>query len=346
MRNKGFILILAIFTLLYTAQLAEASGRKLGTAGAAQLQIPMGAKGVAIAGSNISSVAGTDAIFWNPAGLAMMNATEANFNYLSYFADMSISYITVGTKIGASNAIGASLQILNVGDIDVTTINNPEGTGQVLSPTFFTAGLTYSRQMTDRINFGINAKLVYEKINNMSAQAVAFDFGLQYITPWGIELGVILKDIGSEIQYSGSDAEFNSEIPFANPNATTRKTKLDMASHELPTSFGLGLGYTFDIAQSQALTASGVYLNNSYNNDNLNVGAEYNLNNLLFGRLGYTMALFDSDYPDEEKEYQYGLTAGLGVQLLVGGAALKFDYAYRPMSLLDANHYFNVGFAF
>ena len=53
MKNKFFIFILSVLMLLHFVQIAEASGRKLGTSGAAELTIPMGVRSVGLSGSNI-----------------------------------------------------------------------------------------------------------------------------------------------------------------------------------------------------------------------------------------------------------------------------------------------------
>ena len=346
MKNKFFIFILSVLMLLHFVQLAEASGRKLGTSGAAELTIPMGVGSVGLSGSNIADVKGMDAIYWNPAGLSQLSSTEASFSYMDYFAGMKISYFTVGAKLGAANTIGISLQAMNIGDIPVTTIQNPEGTGENISPNFITLGLTYARQMTDRINFGVNGKVISEKIDDMSAMAVAFDFGLQYVTPFGFSLGVVMRNFGSSIEYSGTNVEFNSDIPWAAPSATTRKTALDMASHELPASLTLGAGYYYELGNVQGLNVSTAYVNNSYNNDQMSFGLEYNFKKMIFGRIGYISALFEDETPEGIDDYPYGLSFGIGANVNVGGARILVDYAYRAMDTFDANQYFGIGFAF
>ena len=73
------------------------------------------------------------------------------------------------------------------GDIPVTTIDNPEGTGATFSPTFVVLGVTYSNALTDRIRVGFTANLVSEEIQRPSASGVSFDAGVQYDGIGGVE---------------------------------------------------------------------------------------------------------------------------------------------------------------
>jgi hypothetical protein len=348
MRIKYFSVIMSVILLLFSIQFVSASGRKIGTAGAPELMIPMGVASVGMSGANIASISGAEAIYWNPAGLARINNAEANFSYMSYFADMNISFLSAAFNVQGVGTIGLSLQALDVGEIEVTTIGSPEGTGQVIKPDYLTLTGSYSKAFTDRISFGVNGKLISETIGEMDAMAVAFDFGLQYRSNFGVDFGVTLKNIGSKMKFGGTPIEFDSSIPFSNPNATTRKTRLDMAEHELPTSMNLGLAYTYDITQGQSLNIAGQYSNNSFLQNDLNAGIEYSFNDFIFLRGGYTLPLFDTDdfSQDYRDDYQYDFTMGAGLNLDIGGSKLMINYAYRNMKDFDAQNYFSLGFRF
>jgi len=333
--------------ILLTSGSVTAGGRKLGTAGAPELMIPMGARSVGMAGANIANVYGTEALYWNPAGLSQVANAEANFSYLTYFADMNISYVTAAIKAGSLGVIGLSLQTLDIGKIEVTTYDVPEGTGEAIEPNYITAGLSFATALTNRILFGLNTKLISEQIGNMSARAVAWDIGLQYHSDANLDFGVVLRNIGSQIQFDGTGIEFDSDIPYSNPNATTRKTKLDMGSHELPTMLGIGMAYRYNLTESHMLNLTGQYLNSSYSFDQLVAGVEYSFRDMFFIRGGYNNPFFPDEYSSDSKDdYQFGLHFGAGMMLNIGGSKLHLDYAYRDMDTFAANNYFTVGFEF
>jgi hypothetical protein len=46
-----------------------------------EILIPVGARGIGVGGSSLSYAQGVDAIYWNPAGLSLMNSsTEVTFS--------------------------------------------------------------------------------------------------------------------------------------------------------------------------------------------------------------------------------------------------------------------------
>ncbi len=345
MKIKSIFITLLFLVMISSALFA--SGPKLGTSAAPELMIPMGARNVALGSANIADISGTEAIYWNPAGLSMIKGGEATFSYLSYFADMNISYFAAGTRVGKTGAVGISLQMFSIGEVPVTTIEAPEGTGEILKPNFMTFGASYAKQFTDRINFGANLKVISEKIGNMSASAVAFDFGLQYVTPFNISFGLAMRNFGSDMSYNGTGIEFDTSVPWSNPNATTRKTKLDMGAAELPTSLNMGITYDYRLDRLQTLKVSGVYANNSYAIDQAGVGLEYAFKKMVFLRGGYSLPFYPEDYPEGYKDDgQFGATFGMGLALPMGDSSLMIDYAYRNMDLFDANQYFSIGFSF
>ena len=343
MRKKHILLAFLVMLLVCTQIFA--SGPKLGTNGATELLIPMGAVSSSLSGSNIAHVKGTEAIYWNPAGLANMNNGEATFSYMSYFADMKVTYLAAGIRAGSFGVLGISAQVLDIGDLHVTTWDAPEGTGEIINPNYMTVGLTYSKRFTDRILFGTNGKVVSERIGTMSASAVAMDIGLQYLTPFGVNFGVTLKNYGTEIQFDGEAIEFDSDIPWAGPTATTRKTKLDMGSAELPTSMNIGLSYEYKMNTFGSINISGVYNNSAFELDRVALGAEYNLLNKFFLRAGYLSYLYPDDW-DSAKDMEYGLSYGMGLNLSMGGNDFSFDYGSRPMDTFESNQYFSISIGF
>jgi hypothetical protein len=341
------IVITGFCLILMLAATVPASGPKLGISAAPELTIPIGGRSVALGGSHMANVQGVESIYWNPAGLAMLQGGEATFNYLSYFADMSIANVSAAVKAGSLGSIGISFQSMSIGEIPVTTIEAPEGTGEIIKPGYLTFGVSYARRFTDRINFGGNMKVITERIGNMSATGIAFDLGLQYVTPWNFSFGVTMRNFGGDMKFDGTGIEFNSDVPWADPNATTRRTRLDMATAELPTSLSMGIAYTYTMGELQKVNFAGSFTNNSFGLNQMNAGIEYAFKDMVFLRTGYARPMFPEDYPgDKSNDYQYGLAAGLGLRVPMGSTTLLFDYAYRDMDLFDANQYFTIGFAF
>ncbi|HLT24516.1 MAG TPA: hypothetical protein VK004_05275, partial [Ignavibacteria bacterium] len=63
--------ILIVIMVILTGATAFAGPRtKFGTMAAPELLIPVGSVGTSLQGSNLASVTGIDAMYWNPAGLS------------------------------------------------------------------------------------------------------------------------------------------------------------------------------------------------------------------------------------------------------------------------------------
>src|SRR5688572_339232 len=87
--------------LLLGAAPALAGGLdRLGTAGAQELRVPVGAASVALGGSSVAMGGGLSNVFYNPASLAATDESEAMATWSSYLADADVNYIAFSTKLG------------------------------------------------------------------------------------------------------------------------------------------------------------------------------------------------------------------------------------------------------
>jgi long-subunit fatty acid transport protein len=322
-----------------------ANKNRIGTAGAQELLIPVGARGIAIGASGSVFMKGVDAIYWNPAGLGRMDrAVEVLFSQMSYIADIGVSYGGVGVQAGDFGNLGFTLKSLSFGDIPVTTVDFPDGTGEQYSPSYLTLGLTYGRLLTDRISVGATAYLISESIQNMSATGLAFDIGIQYhnLGIQGLMLSVAVKSIGPNMKFDGADAYVTANVG----ERDAQKYKIETAGFELPTNLEIGLGYSPRLDDKNMITIGGNFRNNNYLEDEYNLGAEYSFQNMLFVRGGYTFSPQTSDDITGENGYIYDFTAGAGLRYDVGGVVLGFDYAYRNVKYFDGNHVFTLAIGF
>ncbi|MCU7523741.1 MAG: PorV/PorQ family protein [Ignavibacteria bacterium] len=337
---------LMLLLLLATAEIIYAGGgRRNGTGGASELLIPVGVRGIGLSGANTSTTTGIEALYWNPAGIARTDkSAEATFSYMKYLADMGVTYGAVEANIAGFGALAFSIKSLSFGDINVTTTNNPDGTGETFSPQFLTLGLSFARALSDRISVGITGSLIMENIAQVSANGVAFNVGIMYenlgdLT--GLSLGVAIKNLGPQMTFSGPG--LYTQASAASYERPAQLYKVEAASFELPSTLEFGLAYRPVLDAQNSLLIATTFQNNNFSGDVYRFGAEYTFNNLLSlrGGYGYTPA-------SQEAGYIWGFTAGAGINYEVGGGtAIRVDYAYRQVkSSFDANHVFSVGLAF
>ncbi len=329
-----------LFFLLCSSLIFAGGGKRNGTAGATELLIPVGARGVAMGGATIVNSTGLDGLFWNPANLALGGkSTNILLSTMKYIADINLQYAAVSAEVSSIGTFALSIKSIDIGEISETTTQYPDGTGSKFSPQYVTVGLAYAKQLNDRISVGINGNYVSETIGLVSASAVAFDIGISYrnlANIQGLDFGLVMKNLGTKLKFDGTGMYVDAD-PLAYSRGTM-KYKIESAEAELPSSLDMGLGYKYAIDKQNEVALVTKYQYNNFWGDEYRVGAEYGYDNLFFARLGYQAA------PELPKARNtFGFSAGFGVNYNIGDINLKFDYSYQDVKYFDDNHLFTLG---
>ncbi len=333
-------LLILLIMIGFTAVSFAGDAARKGTNGADQLLIPVGARSIAASGAFMANVSGVEAIYYNPAGLGSMVGTEAMFDYTSYIADINISYLAVGTNLGDLGSVALTYKSINFGDIPVTTVDNPDGTGQTYSPTYLTAGLTYAKALTDRVIAGATVKVIYEGILNTAASGWAIDFGVQYHFNKNLSLGVAVANIGSNMEYTGEDLKIKTPVLDTRLGGGNGVYEADTEPFQIPSYFELSAAYKFFFNEKSELGLAATFRNNNNMDDQIRVGAEFSFMNMFYLRGGYNY------YTNNQDSYLFNsFTLGAGVSWeMLDGVKIIFDYAYRDVTsdALSANNVFTI----
>lgn len=335
MKHKLTILV-AMLSTVFGSTVFAGSERKVGTAGALELTIPVGTRGVALGGAVVANPIGLESIYWNPAGLTSIEGTEAVFSYQPYLADMEMNFFGVATTIASFGTLAGSARVLSVGEIEETTEQLPEGTGRVYNPTLSVITVTYAKDMTASVSLGVNASFIHESVFQVSASGLAFDFGVTYRPQWqGIMLGIAIKNFGPKMSFSGPGFDRTFE------EGGRRTFSPNSANFELPASISMGLSYNFLQQGMNSATLMGNFDANNFSPDAWQGGAEYAYNERYFLRAGYSASTGSGD-----AESIYGLALGAGLEYPMGNTTLKVGYAWNQTEVFDDNQYFSVGLNF
>jgi hypothetical protein len=330
--------------LAFSGTVFAGAGNRSGTNGAAELLIPVGARDIAMGGASIATAQGVEALYWNPAGVTRMRGGAAVYlSHMNYIADIGVNYGAVSANVEGFGILSLSLKSLSVGEIPVTTTLDPDGTGQNFSPQFLTLGLTYSRQLNDRISVGFTSHLISERMGEVSASGVAFDVGVLYDNLGGLDglgLGVVVKNIGPQMKFDGSGLLTTASV--SSQNRPPQLYEIQAASFELPSTIEFGLGYHRAFGGVNSILVSTVFQSNNFSDDEYRFGLEYGYQDILFLRGGYNIAQRETD----ERQFIFGPTVGMGIQYPLGSIDVSFDYAYRSTKIFDGNHIFSVRLGF
>lgn len=330
----------ALLALAASSAWAGSDERK-GTGGATELLLQVGPRGTALGSGTTSDVSGVDAIFWNPAGLAGLEGSEVLFSHTQYIADMNVNYAAVAARAGTFGVIGFNAKVLSIGDVIVTTEAAPDGTGEIIEPTFTVLGLSWARQFTDRVNFGATLNMVNERVLSVSATGVAMDLGVQYDTGWrGLKLGMVMKNFGSSMEFGGENLEVNTFPPGSDPSASNRTLSFSTAPFEMPSFFTLSATYNLFQQADTRLQMLGAFQNNNFVGDAYTAGAEWSYRDMFALRgswFGTATSELDGLTGDESLSFDSGddlysgYAFGAGAKVKTGATQLAIDIAYRPV---------------
>jgi hypothetical protein len=338
----------------------------VGNRSAEFLTIGVSARAVALGGAYTAIADDITSLYWNPAGLGFLEGSEAFFTVVNLPLDVTLSYVGAGASIlDGTAAIGGFAEVLNFGSLDVNTVEEPNGTGLQWSSFSFAGGVTWAQNFSDRFSAGFTVKGIYESIYDVSASAFAFDFGSNYHTTWrdrNIRLAFAVQNLGSSMQFTGS--RLNLQIPPQDEpddeSATLepRNAQYSTQKFGIPNAFKAALSYDL-IARSwetgHSWLIAGEFSQPNNQDATFSAGTEYTVR---LGDEGSTTAISARGgwyvQQDEEKlgdaansdAILRGLSLGGGFTYDFLDFKATFDYAYRHMGRLDAEHFFSVRVGF
>ncbi len=281
------------------------------------------------------------ALYWNPGAISRMGRSEISFTHTTWFVGTDYNWGAAVLNFGGGNAIGFNLAILDYGEGEVTTVTDQEGTGQRWTAQDMYASVSYARNLTDRFSIGGSVKYIQQKIYNESATGYAMDIGLVYITRFrGMRLGMSITNFGTDMQMDGKDLLHPYDPDpnnYGNNGTLTSKKRTD--SWPLPLFYRVGVSMNVLTFGQNAFLVSTDAVIPGDNSTVINVGGEFNWNQMFFLRAGYKSLM--------REDTQEGLTAGVGLKYFVPGLGkIGIDYAYNDYGLLEQIHTWGVSFGF
>lgn len=283
----AFILILGIPIHILGAKSVA------GKTGMAFLKIGVGGRAIGMAEAYTAVANDASATYWNPAGLAVLNKVELTFTHNRWLQDVSHNFFAIAF-IKGKHHFGLSFISNNVEGIEHRVKPSAEPLGMVEAHDI-AVGLSYARNIGERLRIGLTLKYLYERIFIESAPGVAIDLGCIYSPAWltGLQFGLAAQNFG-------------------------KMTKLKEKTIKLPQTIRLGAAYFIPkkLAGGQFLLAADA-IKILDGNLHANFGCEFYFKQIFSLRGGYQTGW-------EEK----GLNAGFGFAY----ARYALDYGYTPFS--------------
>lgn len=355
-KNRTAMLIFLVSTLLISAMSRPAFAQKpdkVGTTAVSIFEIGFSTAGNAMGDARVASARGVESIYWNPAGLAQLKGNEMFFFNQPWLVGISTGLAGVAVDIPGVGKAGLSMTYADYGEMEVTTVNQQEGTGELFSASDYVMALTFARNLAQWFSLGLNLEYYTSSIYHTKASAIAADLGVIVKTDFftekgnmedGLVIGMSINNYGSPMVYEGKDLLASIDIlPNEDGNYRYVPGQYKLSEWELPLLFRIGVA-AFPIATAHhrlEVEVDAIHPNN--NSEYVNVGAEYSYLRGRFGKLflrgGYKGLFMESS--------QYGMSAGAGLELrLLGNRRLRLEYAFRDVGVLGNSQSYSVQLGF
>lgn len=334
-----------------------------GTTSAEFLLLGAGARGTALGGSFAAIATDISALYYNPAGAALIEKAGLTIGTYDYVAETQYSWGGVAFPLsGGSRTIGFQLGTFGFDEQPVYTEENPNGTGATYSVNQTFVGATFAQNFSDRFSAGLTAKYIDDRLGTVSGSAFAVDFGTNFhatLNNHPVKFSFVLANLGSNLTYSGTGLQGQvprTPIPGQDDTPSLpQQADLSTKDFALPTTFRVGLAYDVIAGENNRFTVLGDFNQPNNNTPGFAFGGEWMSNRIggsdfgfaLRGSYSYTGAN-DLDPLGQEtalndEENLHGLAFGGGLMYGQGngGFSLGLDYAYKYMGILGPTNFFS-----
>ena len=341
LRKSGFILLLLI---LLSGFCHSGNPDRQGESGAGELLLIPWAKSAGMNNIATSMIRGIESLRLNVAGLSGVHSTDVALAHTRYLmgTDININALGFGQRMGPNSVLGLSLVAMDFGEIDITTVDQPEGIGATYSPNFFNLGIGYAYTYENKISVGFALRIISESISDLSAFGVALDAGVQYVNGPrdNFKFGVSIRNVGTPMRFGGEGLATRSDNPDGSP-AYELTYNQRAASFELPSLLNIGLSYDFYFQTIHRLSVVGNFTSNSFSRDDIGAGLEYSYKDLLYLRGSYKTQVGQAAEGSSSQSVYDGLSLGIGLYVPLNTEEEKklgIDYAYRTTHPWEGTH--------
>ena len=158
-----FFFIFAAFNI--NAQIVD-NVSKRGTTAAQFLKVSQGARAAGMGSAFVAVADDASSMFWNVAGIARQDNNTVIFDHTQWIAGLSYNFIAGSINLGNFGTIGMSFIGSNYGEMNVTTIDEPDGTGSVFTVSDVAVSVGWAINLTDNFSIGFNPKVIQQTIWN------------------------------------------------------------------------------------------------------------------------------------------------------------------------------------
>ncbi|HAM35542.1 MAG TPA: hypothetical protein DEB40_01920 [Elusimicrobia bacterium] len=315
MTKRATPVLLMCLWLLCGRASAWAISENAGTGGAQFMKLSQGsARAMALGQSYVALAEGSDALTWNPAGLAVAQQREAAYSYLRYVQDVDAPlYMAYAHPMGRT-VWGGNIAYLSVGGFDVRDANGVPQSDQEANVRDGYGTLGVARSFWyEKLFLGGALRVVHEDIASSVHDTVVGDMGVLYKPNGVLSLGFALQNIGASKENVPGVTRGGAALrlgDFFNLGLELNKAA-DSGTH-------IGLGGEFQLPEQYLDVGQVTFRMGYYNAESM--GQNY-----------------DATIKDLRLDRASGLSFGFGVYTSRAfGYGIALDYAFVPFGALGS----------
>jgi len=329
--------LLAALSVAAVPASAQVGLNKLGQSTMNFQLVSISARSSALGDAVYSSAVGSEAIFYNPAGLSeAKDKFDINFFATQWIAGISYQAGAVAWTMGDFGTIGLSALNVDYGEIHATQLVPASGNAQSAVPYIdagdmtniggYSFGLSYGRAISQDFLIGgtvrytgqnLGQSLLAGGLKNNNASLFVFDLGVKYYTGLkSFRFGMAFRNFSSQIK--------REEVYEQLPTTFTISTAMDLFDVINP-----------EHEKSTSLTLGADYLHSNNYTERVNLGLEYLMMDAIALRGGY-----------QTNHDLQSWSLGMGAFVKVDTYDVQVSYSYSAMEYFDGVNRFSIGVGF
>lgn len=320
MKNTITLLTTTLISVMFmTASVNAANKSDAGTSAGAFMRLGLGApKAQALGHAHTALTSGTEALAWNPSGIASTTQSTLGYSFMSWVQDYKGHYLAFLQPVGTA-VVGVNIGYMSDDKFDARDSDGKHVSDEIkVQDSFITLGVAHSF-FTETLSLGAAIKRVAEDNDGSTYSNIVFDVGAQLKFGKFLALGAAQQNMGDNEEVVGITRLGASLTPLSFLTLS--------AEYEIPGDnkgrFGFGVEFFLD---EDIIQVGKIALRIGY------------LDNDKMGKNRDEDWLDDLGIADSSK-----LSFGVGLytaQLLGYGVGL--DYAMSSLGSLGITHQFSI----
>lgn len=333
--NKFYLTLLMIFIIVMNIN-AQVGLNKLAQSTMNFLLVSVSPKASAMGEAFYAVGNSSEAIFYNPAGIANTNNTfDISLNYTQWIADIKYLAGTATYNLDNYGTVGFHVLTVDYGEIIGTSLIDPSqqalypdgyiDNGKLSNVGAYSVGLSYAKKISTQFSIGGNIRIAGQNLgeNNFyngttkknNAAKLVFDAGVLYNTGYkDFRFGMAIRNFSSNIKRE----EIDEQLPLV----FTLGTAIDLWK------------FVDEKNSNQQLTLAVDFAHFNNYSERVNLGLEYKFMNMISLRAGYQTNRDIASW-----------SAGIGLNTEIAGNLVEINYSYSYIKIFNNVNRISLNFA-